>query len=165
MRSIATLPEPLATTLAPDDRGRVERMPRDARAIVFQLFREMVEPLREAGKLGSILLQMAPYVVVKPRSLEYLEWAREQLEGPYAARFRTIRVQRLAERPINNATLVGVRIYRTRLDWFERWYQRHGASVRRSVAALRELTRGLTGDSAFARLERALADSAGPGIR
>lgn len=92
-------------------------------------------------------------------------WAREQLEGPYAARFRTIRVQRLAERPINNATLVGVRIYRTRLDWFERWYQRHGASVRRSVAALRELTRGLTGDSAFARLERALADSAGPGIR
>ena len=49
------LPEPLATTLAPDERGRVERMPRDARAIVFQLFREMVEPLREAGKLGSIL--------------------------------------------------------------------------------------------------------------
>ena len=75
------LPEPLATTLAPDERGRVERMPRDARAIVFQLFREMVEPLREAGKLGSILMQMAPYVVVKPRSLEYLEWAREQLDG------------------------------------------------------------------------------------
>ena len=56
-------------------------MPRDARAIVFQLFREMVEPLRKAGKLGLILLQMAPYVVVKPRSLDYLEWARAQLDG------------------------------------------------------------------------------------
>jgi uncharacterized protein YecE (DUF72 family) len=75
------LPEPLATMLAADDRGRVERMPREARAVAFQLFREMVEPLREAGQLGSILLQLAPYVVVKPASFEYLEWARDQLDG------------------------------------------------------------------------------------
>jgi uncharacterized protein YecE (DUF72 family) len=75
------LPEPLASMLAPDERGRVERMPRAARAVAFRLFREMVEPLREAGKLGSILLQLAPYVVPKPQSWEYLEWARAQLDG------------------------------------------------------------------------------------
>ncbi|HSC90658.1 MAG TPA: DUF72 domain-containing protein [Gaiellaceae bacterium] len=75
------LPPELQQALKPDERGRVERMPREARAVVFRAFREMVEPLREAGKLGSILLQLAPYVVVKPRSLEYLEWARAQLEG------------------------------------------------------------------------------------
>jgi hypothetical protein len=69
----------------------------------------------------------------------------------------------LAERPINNAALVGVRIYRTHLDWFDRWYQSHGASVQESVAALRELMRGSRGDSAFARLERALADTASGG--
>jgi uncharacterized protein YecE (DUF72 family) len=75
------LPEALQASLKPDDRGRVERMPRDARAEVFAAFREMVEPIRAAGKLGGILMQMAPYVVFKDRSLEYLEWARGQLEG------------------------------------------------------------------------------------
>jgi uncharacterized protein YecE (DUF72 family) len=75
------LPEELQETLKPDERGRVERMPRDSRAEVFRAFREMVEPIRAAGKLGGILLQMAPYVVVKPQSWEYLEWAAAQLEG------------------------------------------------------------------------------------
>jgi len=90
-------------------------------------------------------------------------WARAELEGPLGGRFRTVRVGRLAERPINNATLVGVRIYRTHLDWFERWYQRHGHSVRASVAALKELLRGVPGDSAFPRMERALGDSSRAG--
>lgn len=90
-------------------------------------------------------------------------WSREQLEGPYGARLRTLRVGRLAERPINNATLVGVRIYRTHLDWFERWYAQHGSSVQASVAALKLLMHGATGDSAFARLQRALGDSARSG--
>jgi len=91
-------------------------------------------------------------------------WAREQLEGPFGARLRTVRVGRLAERPINNASLVGVRIYRTHLDWFDRWYAAHGSSVKTSVAALRQLMQGAPGDSAFARLERALRDSTPGGI-
>jgi len=90
-------------------------------------------------------------------------WAREQLEGPLGQRLRVMRIGRLAERPINNAALVGVRLYRTHLDWFDRWYDRHGHSVRTSVAALKELMRGATGDSAFARLERALGDSSRTG--
>ena len=88
-------------------------------------------------------------------------WSREQLEGPLGARLRTVRVGRLAERPINNATLVGVRIYRTHLDRFDRWYADHGHSVAASVAALKVLMRGVTGDSAFVRMQRALADSGG----
>jgi uncharacterized protein YecE (DUF72 family) len=75
------LPKNLQEMLAPDERGRVERMPRDVRAVVFDEFKEGVEPLRSAGKLGGILLQMAPYVVFAERSFEYLEWARKQLEG------------------------------------------------------------------------------------
>ena len=90
-------------------------------------------------------------------------WAREQLEGPFRSRFRTVRIERLAERPINNATLVGVRIYRTHLDWFDRWYAVHGHSVHASLAALKTLMQGVTGDSAFARMQRALADSARSG--
>jgi predicted aminopeptidase len=86
-------------------------------------------------------------------------WSREQLEGPFGARFRTVRPGRLAERPINNANLVGVRIYRTHLDWFDRWYAHHGGSVQVSVAGLKAVMRGVSGDSAFARMERVLADS------
>lgn len=91
------------------------------------------------------------------------QWSRAELEGPFGARFRTFRVGRLAERPINNATLVGVRIYRTHLDWFEQWHRRHRGSVRASVAALRELMRGVPGDSAFPRMERAIRDSSRAG--
>ncbi len=91
------------------------------------------------------------------------QWAREQLEGPLGARLRTFRVGRLAARPINNATLVGVRIYRTHLDWFDRWYEGNGASVKQSVAALRRLMEGVTGDSAFVRLKAGLPDSASAG--
>jgi len=58
-----------------------------------------------------------------------------------------------------------VRIYRTHLDWFDRWYLRNGRSVKRSVSELRQVMQGVAGDSAFTRFERALADSAGLGGR
>ncbi|HET7598730.1 MAG TPA: aminopeptidase [Gemmatimonadales bacterium] len=93
------------------------------------------------------------------------QWAREQLEGPVGAQLRTYRIGRLAERPINNARLVGALIYRTRLDLFERWYERHDRDIARSVAALKTLMAGAEGDSAFARLEHAAAEQgtgAGP---
>lgn len=92
-------------------------------------------------------------------------WSREQLEGPLGARLLTIRVGRLAERPINNAALVGVRIYRTHLDWFDRWYARNGGSVKASVSTMRQLMERVSGDSAFARFERALTDSSVSGGR
>jgi hypothetical protein len=83
-------------------------------------------------------------------------WARAQLEGPVGQQLRTLRVGRLADRPINNARLIGARIYRTRLDLFDRWYEQHGHDVRQSVSALKELMAGAEGDSAYARLERAV---------
>jgi uncharacterized protein YecE (DUF72 family) len=46
---------------------------------VFRRFLEALEPLRSAGKLGGILFQFPPYVVFRDRSLEYLQWAREQV--------------------------------------------------------------------------------------
>ena len=89
-------------------------------------------------------------------------WAREQLQGPLRARLRTFNIGRVPERPVNNARLIGARIYRTRLDLFDRWYERHGADVRRSVAELDELMRDVSGDSAYARLAAAVGDSLAP---
>jgi predicted aminopeptidase len=68
----------------------------------------------------------------------------------------------MTDRPVNNARLIAARIYRTRLNLFQDWFERHGADIRVSVAALDTLMRGAEGDTAFARLARALADSAAP---
>jgi uncharacterized protein YecE (DUF72 family) len=73
------LPPDLRDSMPLDDRGRVDRPPRDARATVFRAFLGALQPLRAAGKLGGILFQLPQYVVWKPSSLDYLEWAREQL--------------------------------------------------------------------------------------
>jgi hypothetical protein len=76
-----------------------------------------------------------------------------------AQRLRTFKIGRLSERPINNAQLIGATIYRTHLDLFERWYERHNRDVGLSVRTLRTLMADVEGDSAFVRLEQAVRDS------
>jgi uncharacterized protein YecE (DUF72 family) len=73
------VPPELRDGLPVDHRGRVDRPPREQRAGVFSMFIAALEPLRSSGKLGGILFQMPPYVVWKPSSLDYLEWARDQV--------------------------------------------------------------------------------------
>src|SRR5579884_4157925 len=75
------LPERLRAGMPVDARGRVDRPPRALRGRVLAEFLQALEPLRAAGKLGGILFQLPPYVVWKPSSLDYLEWANEQLAG------------------------------------------------------------------------------------
>ena len=76
---LEALPPDLRDDAPTDDKGRVERPSREFRGEVFRRFLEALEPLRSAGKLGGILFQFPSYVVFKDRSLEYLQWAREQL--------------------------------------------------------------------------------------
>jgi uncharacterized protein YecE (DUF72 family) len=75
------LPTDLRDDAPLDERGRVDRPPREFRAEIFRRFGKALEPLRSAGKLGGILFQFPSYVVHKPASLDYLAWAREQLGG------------------------------------------------------------------------------------
>ena len=102
-----------------------------------------------AGKPDSVTLEQGRRAAAV--------WARSQLEGPVGQSLRTIRIGRLAERPINNAQLIGARIYRTRLDLFDGWYEQHGRDIQQSVSALKTLMAGAEGDSAYARLEKAVA--------
>src|SRR5216110_1403730 len=78
---LESLPPDLRDEAPTDDKGRVERPSREFRGEVFRRFLEALEPLRETGKLGGILFQFPSYVVHKPVSFEYLEWAQEQLRG------------------------------------------------------------------------------------
>src|SRR5919197_2148827 len=75
------LPTDLRDEAPLDERGRVDRPPREFRAELFRRFHDALEPLRETGKLGGILMQFPPYVVPRPAALDYLEWAQEQLGG------------------------------------------------------------------------------------
>lgn len=82
-------------------------------------------------------------------------WAREQLEGPVAARLQAIRIGQVAERPINNARIIAARIYRDRLGLFERWYELQHRDLQRSVAELKRFMRGVEGERAYEVLEEA----------
>ena len=75
------LPPDLREGAPVDDRGRIDRPPRELRAEAFARFHAALEPLRSAGKLGGILLQFPSYVVAKDLSRDYLAWAVEQLRG------------------------------------------------------------------------------------
>ncbi len=83
------------------------------------------------------------------------QWSKGYLETSIGTKLKTYRVGRLADRPINNAQLVGVLLYRTHLDWFERWFAKHG-DLGTSLAAMRDVMKGAEGDDAFKRLEAAL---------
>jgi uncharacterized protein YecE (DUF72 family) len=73
------LPTDLREAAPVDEKGRVDRPPREFRAEIFKRFREALEPLRAQGKLGGTLFQFPSYVVYKDLSLDYLAWAKEQM--------------------------------------------------------------------------------------
>ena len=75
------LPPDLREAAPLDERGRVNRPPRELRSEFFARFHRALEPLRAAGKLGGILLQFPSYVVAKDASRDYLAWAVEELRG------------------------------------------------------------------------------------
>jgi predicted aminopeptidase len=113
------------------------------------------------ARLDSLYSAVKDSIALEEGRAEIAHWAREQLEGPVGQRLTTYRIGRLADRPINNAQLIAARIYRTKLDLFERWYQEEGGDVQRAVSDLKARMDGVTGDSAYVVLEQAVSDSSG----
>jgi predicted aminopeptidase len=115
-----------------------------------------------AGYYHALISRLEAFYASKPDSaaldsgrVALGTWSRDTLQL-MAPQFRTFQVGPMAARPINNARLVGVLIYRTNLDWFEQWHRQHNGDVRDAVAALSSLMNGVGGDSAFVRLQAAL---------
>lgn len=121
--------------------------------VLSRYYRELAE------RLDSLYHSGADSAAVDAGRAEIAAWARAQLEGSVGQSLRTYQIGRLPDRPINNARIIAARIYRTRLDLFQDWYQEHGGSVEESVAALRRLMEGVPGDSAYQALEQGV-DSA-----
>lgn len=55
-----------------DRYGRILHPSTELRAEVFGLFSEALQPLRDKGKLGVVLLQYPPYFVAKQRNRDYI---------------------------------------------------------------------------------------------
>jgi predicted aminopeptidase len=131
----------------------------NARQAAARLHDEMILGEFYAGliaRLDSLYATRPDSATLEAGRAEAGRWARAQLEGPVGAILKNFQIGRLPERPVNNARLIGATIYRTRLDLFDRCFERHNHDVRESVRALGALMKGVEGDSAFARLERAV---------
>jgi uncharacterized protein YecE (DUF72 family) len=90
---VARLPRVIREELAniPDIGSRVyaKDLPLELRDEVWRQFRLAVEPLHEAGKLGAVLLQFAPWIRPTRHTPAMLTRARDQLgDLPIAVEFR-----------------------------------------------------------------------------
>jgi predicted aminopeptidase len=83
-------------------------------------------------------------------------WSRDTLANGFGPMLLTYSIGAPAERPINNAALIGVRLYRTNLDLFDEWERSSGGNLEASILKLKALLRDAEGAEAFARMRAIL---------
>lgn len=72
-----------------DQNFYLEKAPADVVDESWEWFRDALEPLRAAGKLGAVFFQFPPWFFPSTRSLSYLEQVQERMFGfPIAIEFR-----------------------------------------------------------------------------
>lgn len=109
------------------------------------------------GKLDSLYALELPLdsIMAGRRAIE--QWGRDTLAAPFGQALRTVDPRRLGDRPINNAALLGVRLYRTGLDLFDELEHRSKGDFAIALYTLRELMTDAEGAQAFDRLRNYLA--------
>jgi uncharacterized protein YecE (DUF72 family) len=89
---VKRLPKTIQNMLAPEDREKsrvyLRDLPDEAKEAVFGFFRDGIEPLVKAGKLGAVLLQFPPWFFPSNESREHNVEARERLGLPVTVEFR-----------------------------------------------------------------------------
>lgn len=77
------LPADLRKALPPTDKSNfyLRELGEDIRAELWRRFRAGLEPLRQSGKLGVVLLQFAPWFVFGRESFAHIERCAQMLEG------------------------------------------------------------------------------------
>src|SRR5256712_12749147 len=80
----ASLPPDIREGLPPnllEKNVYLEYMPDDLLDETWDRFREAIEPLRAAGKLGAVFFQFPPWLLPSARSLAYVEQGQERMFG------------------------------------------------------------------------------------
>ncbi len=88
-------------------------------------------------RLDSLYASDMSHTAMMAERFAIEEWSRDTLLSPFGQSLRTIDPRRLADRPINNAALIGVRLYRTRLELFDDWFHQNGSQVDVAVYSMR----------------------------
>ena len=107
------------------------------------------------GKLDSLYALALPPAQNDTGRVAVAHWSRDTLTSGFGPLMRTYSVGQTGERPINNAALIGVRLYRTNLDLFDKWGRNSGA-LPMAIERLKRLIDGATGAAAFTRMRAAL---------
>ncbi|MGH7581895.1 MAG: aminopeptidase [Gemmatimonadales bacterium] len=119
------------------------------------------------GRLDSLYALKLPPAENDAGRAVIARWSRDTLALGYGPQLLTYSIGHATERPINNAALIGVRLYRTNLDLFDAWYAANCNDIGRAVFRLKDLLKGAEGDQAFKRLAAVLhmtpTDSAATG--
>ena len=69
----------------------IERTPPEVADAAWDWFRDALEPLRAAGRLGAVFFQFPPWFLPSRRSLAYIEACQERMYGfPIAVEFRRL---------------------------------------------------------------------------
>ena len=93
-----------------------------------------------ARRLDRLYASGAMPAEIRRARSEVFRGARDRLAGPLAADLRTIDGKRLAERPLNNAVLLSLRVYGSGLDRFDSLLTAQGGDLRRTITVVRERT-------------------------
>ncbi len=108
------------------------------------------------NKLDSLYaLQLSPAANDSGRSV-VARWSRDTLVLGFGPALRTYSIGTPSVRPINNAALIGVRLYRTNLDLFDAWDRNSGSDLSLAVHKLKALVQDAEGPAAFDRMRTAL---------
>ena len=100
--------------------------------LLAEFYANLVEQLNKVYASGA-----TPQEMRRARAALF-DQARDRMAGQLASQLRTISGRRLAERPLNNAVVLAMRVYATGLDRFDSLLVRQGGDVRRTVAYVKE---------------------------
>jgi uncharacterized protein YecE (DUF72 family) len=108
---VARFPKALREVLPPSIASQKRVYPRDLPPDIYNevwaLFRDAVEPLMAAGKLGSVLLQYPQWFIPNAAARNAILQARDRLEGvPYTIEFRN---RQWFDPPVRDRTLAFLR--------------------------------------------------------
>lgn len=111
-------------------------------------------------RLEALYAQELPLDTVLARRSAIYQQAQEQWQRTHVPALRTGAFAGYFDRPLNNAVLIGARLYYQRLDLFEAVYQHFGRDLRQATRAIEDAARSRE-DDPFAAVEALLTAPGG----
>lgn len=113
------------------------------------------------GRLDSLYALRLPAPANDSGRQIIARWSRDTLVTGFGPTLQTYSIGNAVERPINNAALIGVRLYRTNLPLFDDWGRTSNGDLKLAVHKLKALLKDVEGPQAFQRMQAYLHPAAG----